>query len=367
MSYSVAKQKIKRVKEEVEDGQNTAERVGDAMLYALDFANDELEKKSDIVEISTLIDRVGTVLPLGANYVFNGKPVHTISGHIENTEQDFIAMCIGHDGGTSEDVNHSVKLFIKYDGNYQYMRSFETEDAEMEIEIYIAKALGVWKASTTSDGIMSKEDKKLIEEMVVEVFPLTASIVTSNAGKYEVGTSVTPNITLSITRKGVDVAADSILGCSSASATINPNTKEVTDTAISSGTKTISLRVEQGGQEVKLDDLKWDFMNYRYRGAVSTAPTQTNILTVIQGLSKDLSTATTQSQTTLAGGSYYVFAVKGTPNLVVHNAKSGGVVDSYAKGTISVPQENDKNKTNTYSYIVVPKSSNTWYFTIENS
>lgn len=253
---------------------------------------------------------------------------------------------------------------------FEKMRNLNDQEREKVIKVateYIEeiKTTGIQADKVHLNSGSNAEAE--IDALITEVFPLKASIEYSNAGSYEVGTKVVPYIELSITRRGNDVAPSATLGCSDPEALINQETKSVTCAEISSGTKTVALRVAQGGQEVKLEDQKYEFMNYMYRGPVASAPTQATILSIIKSLPKTLSTSTKLSQTTLAGGSYYVFAVKGTPNLVVHNAKSGGVVDSYAKGTISVPQENDESKTNTYSYVVVPKSSSTWYFTIENS
>lgn len=203
-----------------------------------------------------------------------------------------------------------------------------------------------------------------INEIAADVYPLAVDIGTNNAGTYEVGTSVTPSIELSITRKGSAVIPTSV---TPSSGTYDSETNIVTDSAISSGTKTINIVVVQGGQ-TKSVSVEYKFTNYRYKGALASKPDTSNIVAAIRALPKELSTVTRLGETTLQAGKYYLFAVKGTVDLIVMNAKSSGIIDIPAsdKGTCIVPQENGVGDGNTYSWVIVPAASNTWYFQITN-
>lgn len=203
--------------------------------------------------------------------------------------------------------------------------------------------------------------------LATEVFPLTVAVASSNAGTREIGTSVTPNIVLSITRKGADVSSSA--QTTSSQGTVQSDHKTIIGSALTSGTTTYIISVTQGGQTKSVPNQVFSFTNYRYKGALSSKPNTANIVAAIRALPKELSTVTTLGQTTLEANKYYLFAVKGTVNLIVKNAKSGGTIDipSSDKGTCIVPQENGVGDGNTYSWVIVPASSNTWYFQITNS
>lgn len=209
---------------------------------------------------------------------------------------------------------------------------------------------------------MTEEEKQNLNDLMDEVFPLTASWASNNAGTREVGTKVVPTGTAKIERKGTDVSSSATLTV--AGATVSGKT--FTGTEISSGSKSYSGSVTQGGQTKSLGSLTWSFTYYRYRGAVSSVPT--DYPTAIKALAtKELSTSSTLGSTTLAANMYYLFAVKGSATLVCRHASTDGVIGGCVTGTCTVSQENDATKTNTYSYILVPASASQWSFKITNS
>ena len=230
-------------------------------------------------------------------------------------------------------------------------------------------------ATPNSSGLMSATDKSLFNDVVTEVFPVKAVIASSNAGTFEVGTSVTPTIVLGITRKGVDVASSATVAVTP-SGTVGGDNKTITDSAISSSSKTYHIEVTQGGQTVSPANQVFSFKNYLYKGSFASSQktaVKANLVSAIKSKTKVLSddkTLAPSGGVQLNGGDCYLFAVKGHVNLVVKNAKSGGTisVDSSDKGFITdFPQENNPSLTNEYSWIIVPASSNTWYFQITNS
>ena len=316
-------------------------------------------------------------LPLDATYYYKGLPTHSVQGvaydSVNEIYTDYIGICIEHESDDNyEPQHHNVQLFVKTNGDYIYSETFNTYEASGYLEMHVARALGSANATPSSSGLMSSTDKSLFDDVVTEVFPVKAVISSSNADVREVGTSVTPTIVLSITRKGADVSSSATVAVTP-SGTVGSDNKTITDSAISSGSKTYHIEVTQGGQTVSPANQVFNFKNYLYKGSFASsqkATVKANLVSAIKSKTKVLSDDKTLAQTTLAGGDCYLFAVKGHVNLVVKNAKSGGTisVDSSDKGFISdFPQENNPSLTNEYSWIIVPASSNTWYFQITNS
>lgn len=110
------------------------------------------------------------------------------------------------------------------------------------------------------------------------------------------------------------------------------------------------------------------YMNYRYRGELSSLPsTDADILSAIQGASKEFSHAGTLGATNLAKDKYYIFAVVGTHSFEIRENSVNAVVDAAKTGIISVPRVNGSGS-DTYSYIIVPASAAmAWVFRIEKA
>ena len=335
----------------------------------------EVNKKPNILDLKTFDHSLP--LPLDATYYYGGLPTHSVTGTAYDAENEinteYIGICINHEDESGfEPQHHDVMVFVKSNSNYIYSETFNTSEASGYLEVHISRALGSVNATPNSSGLMSATDKNLFNDVVTEVFPVKAVITSSNAGTFEVGTSVTPTIVLGITRKGVDVASSATVAVTP-SGTVGGDNKTITDSAISSSSKTYHIEVTQGGQTVSPANQVFSFKNYLYKGSFASsqkAAVKANLVSAIKSKTKVLSDDKTLAQTTLAGGDCYLFAVKGHVNLVVKNAKSGGTisVDSSDKGFITdFPQENNPSLTNEYSWIIVPASSNTWYFQITNS
>ena len=335
----------------------------------------EVNKKPNILELSTF-DR-SLPLPLDVTYYYGGLPTHSVTGTAYDSENevytDYIGICINHEDDSGfEPQHHDVMVFVKSNSDYIYSETFNTSEASGYLEVHVARAFGSVNATPSFSGLMSATDKGLFDDVVTEVFPVKAVIASSNADVREVGTSVTPTIVLSITRKGADVSSSATVAVTP-SGTVGADGKTITDSAISSGSKTYHIEVTQGGQTVSPPNQRFDFKNYLYKGSFASsqkATVKANLVSAIKSKTKVLSDDKTLGQTTLNGGFCYLFAVKGHVNLVVVDAKSGGIIemDPSDKGFITdFPQENNPSLTNEYSWIIVPASSNTWYFQITNS
>lgn len=332
----------------------------------------EVNKKPNILELSTF-DR-SLPLPLDVTYYYGGLPVHSVTGTAYDSENevytDYIGICINHEDDSGfEPQHHDVMVFVKSNSNYIYSETFNTSEASGYLEVHVARAFGSVNATPSFSGLMSATDKGLFDDVVTEVFPLTVAIESSNAGTYEIGDaqhSVTPQIVLSITRKGADVSSSA--NTTSSQGVVQSDKKTIIGSALTSGTTAFQISVSQGGQTRSVPNQVFSFTNYRYKGVLSSKPNTSNIVAAIRALPKELSTVATLDQTTLEAGKYYLFAVKGNHTFVVINAKSSGVIDVPAsdKGTVTVPQENGVGS-NTYSWVIVPASPNTWYFQITNS
>ena len=342
-----------------------AEDLNELIAQSNDFILTEGAKKPDKVDILQYHTE-GAELPLAAHYTYGGLPTVTFYGHCNETEQDYIAICTYHC-----DTFYSIHLYVKNDQNkYVYNSDFHADNAETTLERSVSNMISGTPVSLTRNGVMTKEDKAMFDDMVVEVFPLTVGVVSSNAGTREIGDEVSPHIVLSITRKGVDVpAADITEDITPNPATISPDKRTISGNQISSGTTTYQIAVTQGGQTKNAPNQVFDFMNYMYFGEVSTKPANaTAVATLCENgsLGKQLSRATTKASTNLAANRYYVFAVKGSVNLVCRHAGTDAVVTGCTTGTATIQRVNQSGS-DSYSYIIVEKSQSAWSFKITNS
>jgi hypothetical protein len=238
------------------------------------------------------------------------------------------------------------------------------------LEQKVADLFGGMPVTYEQDGLMRASDKILFDDVVTEVFPLTIAIESSNAGTYEIGDaqhSVTPQIVLSITRKGADVSSSA--NTTSSQGNVQSDHKTIIGSALTSGTTTFQISVSQGGQTKSAPNQVFSFLNYRYYGAVSSKPANADaVKTLCQSgtLTKQLSSSTTMGKTVLAASKYFVFVIPTTsPNLIVKNANSGGTVDNAGSGTFELARVNGTATLNC-KYIIVPASSNAWNFEITN-
>lgn len=326
--------------------------------------NEGLDEKSSFIEISELMF-TGLSLPLNGNYVYHGAPTHSISGVYEAENKYFIAICYKHD---SDDEGHSIAVFLKDGERYKYSGMFNTNNADTPLDNFIVESFGGSVVNYNRNGLMASSDKKLFDQVVREVFPVEAAVVSSNAGTFEVGTSVTPSVTLAITRNGEDVAASASVAVTPSTASVSSDNKTVTDSARTSGAYVMQIKVTQAEQDAVVDpNPSWTWTNYRYRGASSTKPSSANIADAIKALAtKELSTTSTLGSTNLAANMYYIFAVKGNVNLVAHHAGTDAILNGCTTGKVTIERVN-KSGSDEYSYIIVEKSSSAWSFTIKNS
>lgn len=252
-------------------------------------------------------------------------------------------------------------------------------DIESRIGGGDATAVSYTEGSTTQGGgsVADALTELLadVQELAQATFPLVVAYGTENSGKYEYGDTVTPSVAWTAKRKGQNVTPSSAVVTSNLGGTLAQDKLSYAAPAMTlTAEKSFKVAVSQGGQTVTLDTKTWNPTFYRYRGEVSSVPS--NYATAIKALTtKELSTQTTLGTTSLAKNKYYLFAVKSdTPvTLKARDVATNGENTDCITGTVSLTQENNYQeggvaRTNTYYYILVPGStSGAWSFEITNS
>lgn len=333
-----------------------------ALNRGLIRVNEEVDKKPDAIDIIDYLN-VGSILPDSAYYVHAGRPVLATSGEYYNTR--WIGFCMSH----FNNLHHSIALYTRDENDrYVFYSQFRADEADTPLEKHVALVFGGLLATPTTPGLMSAADKNMFDDMVTEVFPLTVAIASSNAGTREIGTSVTPNIVLGITRKGADVSSSA--NTISSQGEVQSDNKTIIGSALTSGTTTFQISVSQGGQTKSAPNQVFDFMNYRYYGVInsSTEPTKAQVKTLCENgtLTKQLSRSTKMGATDLAANKCYVFVVPNTDvNLIVKNAKSGNPISGCTVDTVTVNRVNGTAEVSC-KYVIVPAGSAAWTFEITN-
>lgn len=100
----------------------------------------------------------------------------------------------------------------------------------------------------------------------------------------------------------------------------------------------------------------------RYRGEIDHIPT--NYATAILSLSREKTEQQSLCITRLSANMYYLYAVESTEPLEfeVYNA-GGGLINGCITGSTTIGITSDRPRT--VQYVLVPKSSNTWRFSIQ--
>ena len=209
-------------------------------------------------------------------------------------------------------------------------------------------------------------DNERITYLEKQTIPLALSYtsITPKAGTSERGTTFVPVVRMSIKWKGNNVADKSTVTVTPA-VTLATNNEAFTGATISNDT-TYKVSVNYDGIKGNFPDISYIFREYRYRGELSSVPS--DYVAAIKGLdTQELSETATLGSTKLSANKYYLFAVVGNKKLVCRHAATGGLISGTVTGTCQIPRQNGTKNDNTYSYILVPKSEIAWSFIITNS
>ena len=209
-------------------------------------------------------------------------------------------------------------------------------------------------------------DNERITYLEKQTIPLALSYtsITPKSGTSERGTTFVPVVRMSIKWKGNNVADKSTVTATPA-VTLATNNEAFTGATISNDT-TYKVSVNYDGIKGNFPDISYTFREYRYRGELSSVPS--DYVSAIKGLdTQELNETATLGSTNLPANKYYLFAVVGNKKLVCRHAATGGLISGTVTGTCQIPRQNGTKNDNTYSYILVPKSEIAWAFTITNS
>ena len=230
------------------------------------------------------------------------------------------------------------------------------------------------KAGTIPDGetdpvagVMSAEQAQDLDAVVLQVFPLEVTVASSNAGLFEKGTTVTPDVRIDIMRRGEGVARNTSLVSTMRVAQEADNYLWLTYDAITENTS-FNIAVSHKGSTVNVPQQQYRFVNFIYGDVLSAAPEPGSIATHLREARtlSQLSTSTTYNGT-LQAGKFFIFGVPGNVSLVCRHSETGAIISGCTTGTVQVPRQNNYDVTDMYSYIVVPSSDVAWNFKITNS
>ena len=230
------------------------------------------------------------------------------------------------------------------------------------------------KAGTIPDGetdpvagVMSAEQAQDLDAVVLQVFPLEVNVESSNAGLFEKGTLVIPQVKLNITRRGVGVARQVTTQTIMQPRAFSSDSIIMGYDPISENT-TFGIAVSHKGSTVNVPQQQYKFVNFIYGDVLSSAPEIANIATLLRASTtlRQLSTSTTRSGT-LQAGKFFIFGVPGNVTLMCRHSETGAVISGCTTGTVQVARQNNAEITDLYSYIVIPSSDVAWNYKITNS
>lgn len=133
-------------------------------------------------------------------------------------------------------------------------------------------------ATTEKAGVMTAEMYKTLQEIELATFPL--SLTASGGGTWEVGSSTTSGIAISVLRKGVNVTADSTIQvtASSGSGSLSSNKSTWTPSASIASNTSVAVKATYGSQTAT-KTVSYAFKYKKYWGtSASTTLTNANIL-----------------------------------------------------------------------------------------
>ena len=235
----------------------------------------------------------------------------------------------------------------------------ETSSQNHEVTIPKAGTIPTGETDPVA-GVMSAQQAKDLDDVVLQVFPLVVTVASSNADAYEKGETVTPAVELSIKRRGVNVASEATITTTMTVDGTSLSYEDITENT------SFNISVSHKGSTVSVPQQQYKFFNYVYGEVLYSEPT--DVVAAISAAQTvcELSNRTTYSGT-LAAGRVFIFAVPGNVNLVCRHTETGAVITGCTKGTALIPRKCDPNTTDSYSYIIVPASDVSWNFKITNT
>ena len=178
-------------------------------------------------------------------YDENGQPLNVVLRSIDSKFKE-CSHSIGEQREKTEGLQDTINEAALHNG--------EVQDAVL---VNIA----------SGTGLTAVNAQQAFAEIAREIYPVQVEVAETNAGTFEIGTSKTPRIVLSILRNGADVSSSS--ETTSSQGTVQSDNKTILGAELTSGTVTYQISVTQGGQTVNAPNQVFDFMNYRYYGVIN--------------------------------------------------------------------------------------------------
>lgn len=186
-------------------------------------------------------------------------------------------------------------------------------------------------ATTTKAGVMTAAMYNTLQEIELATFPLTLNIVPSSNSVFEKGSSYTPTINISVSRKGTNVTSESninVVGEPTLSGSISSDKQTWTPTKAVTANQKLTVTATYGSQSAsKVYNV---FFKYKKYWGVSTnaSISSTQVLTLGNSTWAD-SKAMDATTFDCTGGKYVYYVVPssvGVPEFWVGGLKNSDVV-----------------------------------------
>lgn len=193
-------------------------------------------------------------------------------------------------------------------------------------------------ATTTKAGVMTADMYKTLQEIELVTFPLTLNIVPSSNSVFEKGSSYTPTINISVSRKGTNVTSESninVVGEPTLSGSISSDKQTWTPTKAVTANQKLTVTATYGSQSAsKVYNV---FFKYKkYWGTSTSASLTSSQVIALAGSTWADSKAMGATTFDCTGGKYVYYVIPsslGTPEFWVGGLKNTDVVTTSATVT----------------------------------
>lgn len=193
-------------------------------------------------------------------------------------------------------------------------------------------------ATTTKAGVMTADMYKTFQQMELATFPLNLNIVQSSNSVFEKGSSYTPTINISVSRKGTNVTSESninVVGEPTLSGSLSSDKQTWIPTKAVTANQKLTVTATYGSQSAS--KVYYVFFKYKKYWGVAATPTLTNAqVLALTGIGWADSKAMGATTFDCTGGKYVYYVIPsslGTPEFWVGGLKNTDVVTTSATVT----------------------------------
>lgn len=193
-------------------------------------------------------------------------------------------------------------------------------------------------ATTTKAGVMTADMYKTLQEIELATFPLTLNIVPSSNSVFEKGSSYTPTINISVSRKGTNVTSESninVVGEPTLSGSISSDKQTWIPTKAVTANQKLTVTATYGSQSAS--KVYYVFFKYKkYWGTSTSASLTSSQVIALAGSTWADSKAMGATTFDCTGGKYVYYVIPsslGTPEFWVGGLKNTDVVTTSATVT----------------------------------